>query len=90
VPSLRGTPPATTRTVVARMQVAPLGAIPAAPLLLGAATPSPRRFGDIFFDGEVRQSATSLCYYGGPLNHAETETRSRRHAADCWPHTQKC
>jgi hypothetical protein len=87
VPSLLGTPPATTRTVVARMQVAPLGAVPAAPLLLGG---SARRFGDIFFDGEVRQSATSLCYYGGPLNRAESEVRSRRHAADCWPHTQKC
>ena len=95
VPSLRGTPPTTTRTVVARMRVAPLNAMPATSLLLGLngspqQSSPPRHFGDIFFDGAVRQSATSLCYFGGPLSRAEAGQRSRRHTADCWPHTQKC
>lgn len=89
VPSLRGTLVGTTRTVVARMRVAPLDAMPVAPLLAGGGR-LPRRFGDVFFDGEIRQSAASLCYFGGPLNLGETQQRDRRHTADCWPHTQKC
>lgn len=90
VPSLLGTPPSTTRSVVARMRVAPLSALPAASLLSNSRSPPPRRFGDVFFDGEIRQSASSLCYFGGPLNYNEDRRRSRRHTADCWPHTQKC
>ncbi len=87
VPSLRGTARGTMRTVVARMRVAPMTAVPAAasgrPLTLTT-------FGDIFLDGKVRPSAASLCYYGGPLNLAENRRRGRRHTADCWPHTEKC
>jgi hypothetical protein len=88
VPSMRGTGPGTAmRTVVARMRVALMTAVPAAasgrPLTLTT-------FGDIFLDGKVRPSAASLCYYGGPLNLAEDRRRGRRHTADCWPHTEKC
>ncbi len=89
VPSMRGTGPGTAmRTVVARMRVAPMTAVPAA-----ASGPGPlplTTFGDIFLDGKVQASAASLCYYGGPLNLAEDRRRGRRHTADCWPHTQKC
>jgi hypothetical protein len=91
VPSLRGTGPSTAmRTVVARMRVAPLTAVPAR---FDAASGRPlalTTFGDIFLDGKVRPSAASLCYYGGPLNLAEDRRRGRRHTADCWPHTEKC
>jgi hypothetical protein len=85
VPSMAETD--STRTVVARMRVAPFEAVPAR-----AALSQRRRlsFGDIFLDGQIRPSAASLCYYGGPLNRAESQLRNRRHAADCWPHTQKC
>jgi hypothetical protein len=87
VPSMRRTGPGTTmRTVVARMRVAPMTAVPAA----ASKRPLLTTFGDIFLDGRVRPSAASLCYYGGPLNLAENRRRGRRHTADCWPHTQKC
>jgi hypothetical protein len=87
VPSMRGTGPGTTmRTVVARMRVAPMTAVPAA----ASGRPLLTTFGDIFLDGKVQASAASLCYYGGPLNLAENRRRGRRHTADCWPHTQKC
>jgi hypothetical protein len=88
VPSMRGTGPGTTmRTVVARMRVAPMTAVPAA----ASGRPLPlTTFGDIFLDGKIRPSAASLCFYGGPLNLAEDLRRGRRHTADCWPHTEKC
>jgi hypothetical protein len=87
VPSMRGTGPGMAmRTVVARMRVAPMTAVPAA----ASGRPLLTTFGDIFLDGKVRPSAASLCYYGGPLNMAEDRRRGRRHTADCWPHTEKC
>jgi hypothetical protein len=90
VPSLRGTAAGTTmRTVVARMRVAPMAAVPAS-FAAASGRPQLTTFGDIFLDGKVRPSAASLCYYGGPLNLAEDRRRGRRHTADCWPHTEKC
>jgi hypothetical protein len=87
VPSLQGAAPGTTRTVVARMRVAPMAAVPAG---LSSASAPLTTFGDIFLDGKIRPSAASLCYFGGPLNLEEDRRRGRRHTADCWPHTEKC
>jgi hypothetical protein len=87
VPSLIKTGVAATRTVVARMKVAPLTAVPGTKPSAGQKM---RRFGDIFLEGGVVPSAASLCYYGGPLTEKEADLRVRRSAAACWPHTEKC
>jgi hypothetical protein len=81
VPSLAGS--ALTRTVVARMRVAPLAAV------VGTNRDGPS-FGDVFLDGRVAPSAASLCYYGGPLTEEESSLRARRSAPACWPHMEKC
>jgi hypothetical protein len=86
VPSLAKTG-VTTRTVVARMKVAPLTAVPGTKPSAGQKV---RRFGDLFLEGGVAPSAASLCYYGGPLTEKEADLRVRRSAAACWPHTEKC
>ena len=86
VPSLAKTG-VTTRTVVARMKVAPLTAVPGTKPSAGQKM---RRFGDLFLEGGVAPSAASLCYYGGPLTEKEADLRVRRSAAACWPHTEKC
>jgi hypothetical protein len=86
VPSLVRTG-VTTRTVVARMKVAPLTAVPGTKPSAGQKM---RRFGDLFLEGGVAPSAASLCYYGGPLTEKEADLRVRRSAAACWPHTEKC
>ena len=80
VPSLAGTT-VPSRTVVARMRVAPLAAV---------ARTTRQSFGEIFLDGRVAPSMASLCYYGGPFNEQEASLRARRSAAACWPHTEKC
>jgi hypothetical protein len=87
VPSLAKTGVAATRTVVARMKVAPLTAVPGTKPSAGQKM---RRFGDLFLEGGVAPSAASLCYYGGPLTEKEADLRVRRSAAACWPHTEKC
>jgi hypothetical protein len=86
VPSLAKTGVA-TRTVVARMKVAPLTAVPGTKPSAGQKM---RRFGDLFLEGGAVPSAASLCYYGGPLTEKEADLRVRRSAAACWPHTEKC
>ena len=86
VPSLAKTG-VTTRTVVARMKVAPLTAVPGTKPSAGQKV---RRFGDLFLKGGVVPSAASLCYYGGPFKEKEADLRVRRSAAACWPHTEKC
>jgi hypothetical protein len=86
VPSLAKTG-VTTRTVVARMKVAPLTAVPGTKPSAGQKM---RRFGDLFLEGGVAASPASLCYYGGPLKEKEADLRVRRSAAACWPHTEKC
>jgi hypothetical protein len=86
VPSLVKTG-VTTRTVVARMKVAPLTAVPGTKPSAGQKV---RRFGDLFLEGGVAASPASLCYYGGPLTEKEADLRVRRSAAACWPHTEKC
>jgi hypothetical protein len=86
VPSLVHTG-VTSRTVVARMRVAPLEAVPAAAGRNGEAA---SKFGDLFLDGRVAPSVASLCYYGGPFVEQKASLRARRNAAACWPHTEKC
>jgi hypothetical protein len=82
VPSLAGSG-VMSRTVVARMRVAPLAAV------AGTIRRGPT-FGDVFLDGRVAPSVASLCYYGGPLTERQSSLRARRNAAECWPHTEKC
>ena len=81
VPSLSGGA-VRTRTIVARMKVAPLAARP-----IGRPESAP--FRAIFMgDAAALRSPASLCEYGAPLTEKESWTgRARREAAACWPHT---
>ena len=82
VPTLTGTR-VSSRTIMARMKVAPSGARP-------IGNPEASVFSEAFLGGgrddTSARNPASLCEFGAPLTEAESRLTTRQRRDACWPH----
>ena len=82
VPTLTGTR-VSSRTIMARMKVAPSGARP-------IGNPEASVFSEAFLGGgrddTSARNPASLCEFGAPLTEAESRLTARQRRDACWPH----